>query len=93
MSILKKDKYYDLHLNEDIQLAKMLNCKLDLTLYNEHELSNLVFNTYDLYILMQLNDLQPLKDAINQKYNYSKMQYDILIEDIEEHLKELKKGG
>lgn len=91
MSILKKDKYYDLHLNEDIRLAKMLNCKLDLMPYNEHELSNLVFNTYDLYILIQLNDLQPLKDAINQKYNYTKKQYEILIEDIKEYLKELKK--
>ena len=65
--------------------------KKDLTIYSENELSNLVFNTYDLYILIQLNDLQPLKDAINKKYNYTKKQYEILIEDIKEYLQEFIK--
>ena len=65
--------------------------KKDLTIYSENELSNLVFNTYDLYILIQLNDLQPLKDAINKKCNYTKKQYEILIEDIKEYLQEFIK--
>ena len=61
--------------------------KSDLTIYSDKELSLLAFNTPELYALIRdhVNDSTFLIDAINEKYIYTKAQYNILLDDISAH--------
>ena len=81
---MDKKTEVQLMINEDKLIAKMLDTKLDLTIYSDRELEFQVFNTYDLYILTQLNDLQPLIDEIKKRFKYTKKQYQNLLDEINE---------
>ena len=64
--------------------------KKDLTIYSDKELSLLSFNTPELYTLIRDGAKYPsrftlLIDTINEKYIYTKEQYNILLDDISKH--------
>lgn len=58
----------------------------DLTQYSDDELSLVVFNTEDLYLLR--HDIDLLLGVLNEAYLYTDIQKDILIQDIEQDYSE-----
>ena len=61
-----------------------MSIKIDLTQYNNNELSNIVFNTWDLYY--KIGRLQELKELLKAGYIFNRKQYKVLLEDIKEYL-------
>ena len=69
----------------------MLNDNLlDLRGYSAKELSLEVFNTQDLYFLIDPENIQQprLMDAINQRYIYNGSQFDFLMDSIDNAVNE-----
>ena len=81
---MDKKQELNLMLNEDKLIAKMLDTKLDLTIYSDNELSNQVFNTWDLYY--KIGRLQELKELLKAGYIFNRTQYKVLLKDIKEYL-------
>ena len=62
--------------------------KIDITNYNKNELSILVFNTEDLY--KNISDNKKLGQLISDRFIYTSKQFNILKNDINDYLKEIK---
>jgi hypothetical protein len=61
--------------------------KMDLTQYSENELSMLVFNIEFLYNMRR--NIKELKLELDEIYDYTEEQFEILVNDIKEDLGEL----
>jgi len=61
--------------------------KMDLTQYSENELSMLVFNIEFLYNMRR--NIKELKLELDEIYDYTEEQFEILVNDIKENLGEL----
>lgn len=59
----------------------------DITNNNNNDLSNIVFNSELLY--KNINNIEKLNKYLTNRYIYTSIQYDILLNDIEEYLKEI----
>tara|TARA_Y100001973_G_scaffold72322_1_gene105435 strand:+ start:371 stop:571 length:201 start_codon:yes stop_codon:yes gene_type:complete len=59
----------------------------DITNNNNNDLSNIVFNDELLY--NNINNIEKLNKYLNNRFIYTSLQYDILLNDIEEYLKEI----
>tara|TARA_B100000519_G_C13818074_1_gene238995 strand:+ start:35 stop:286 length:252 start_codon:yes stop_codon:yes gene_type:complete len=81
---MNKNQELNLMLKEDKLIAKMLDTRLDLTIYSDNELSNQVFNTWDLYY--KIGRLQELKELLKAGYIFNRKQYKVLLKDIKEYL-------
>ena len=80
--MLDKKTEVQLMINEDKLIAKMLDTKIDLTIYSDRELELQVFNTYDLYELIQ--DIKQLKKELKKRFIYTRKQYELLMDEIKE---------
>ena len=78
--MLDKKTEVQLMINEDKLIAKMLDTKIDLTIYSDRELELQVFNTYDLYELIQ--DIKQLKNELKQRFIYTRKHFDLLMDEI-----------
>ncbi len=59
----------------------------DITENNNNDLSNIVFNNELLY--KNINNIEKLNKYLTNRFIYTPLQYDILLNDIEEYLKEI----
>ena len=80
--MLDKKTEVQLMINEDKLIAKMLDTKIDLTIYSDRELELQVFNTFDLYELIQ--DITQLKKELKKRFIYTRKQYELLMDEIKE---------
>jgi len=82
---MNKNQELNLMLKEDKLIAKMLDTRLDLTIYSDNELSNQVFNTWELY--KKIYHFDELKEVLKAGYIFNRKQYKVLLKDIKEYLK------
>ena len=63
--------------------------KINITQYNNNELSILVFNTYNLYENIINKDIKKLDQLLKNQFIYTSIQHKILMNDISLYLKEI----